>query len=625
MRSAHVLCSVLVGAGLLAVACSQQVEPASSSNQSVSTGLVVSTLAGSGVEGFVDGARATAQFRLPTGLTVDRSGNVYVADYLGVRKVDAQGNVTTLAGSVFAGFADGARSQASFTFASDVALDPAGNVLVADTSNRRVRKIDGAGNVTTLAGNGQAGLVDGAPTVAEFLSPAGLALDASGLIYAIDFLSDDDHVRTIDSSGNVATVGGLGIQGIGKQASPHGIAADAAGNLYIPDTQHNRIVELVQGQGVITIAGNGTWGNVDGPGASAEFSEPYAVARDGAGNLFVADAGDNRIRKIDTGGYVTTIAGNGTSGYVDGAAALAEFNLPTGIAVGTDGTIYVADTANLRIRAIRGAASCSGALCGGVCKDTGSDPGNCGACGHVCAAGQLCDAGVCTTPCNGTVCSGVCTNLETDGQNCGACGDACAAGQLCESGVCTTPCHGTVCSGLCTNLQTDTGNCGACGNACAAGQLCESGVCTTPCNGTVCSGLCTNLQTDTGNCGACGTACAAGQLCESGGCRTPCNGTVCSGTCTNVQTDSYNCGACGNACSAGTSCVAGQCTTTCSGATCGGQCVDIWTDPLNCGACGHVCASPQGNLDGIVCSNGQCEDCSGDGAGDCFGCCTPIP
>ncbi len=328
---------------------------------------IVTTLAGfAGVQGFADGKGGGARFRYPSGVAVDASGNVYVADYGNsrIRKIDTEGNVSTLAGSGSYGFADGPGVSAMFDSPSGVAVDASGNVYVADHGNARIRKIDTMGNVSTLAGTGTDGFADGSGASAMFDSPSGVAVDASGNVYVAD--TGNNRIRKIDTAGNVSTLAGNGTEGhadgLGASAefySPNGVAVDASGNVYVADTYNYVIRKIDTAGNVSTLAGSGSYGFADGPGASAKFSYPYGVAVDASGNVTVADAGNNRIRKIDTAGNVSTLAGSGGFGFADGPDASAMFSYPVGVAADASGNVYVADASNNRIRRIDSAGSVS--------------------------------------------------------------------------------------------------------------------------------------------------------------------------------------------------------------------------------------------------------------------------
>jgi sugar lactone lactonase YvrE len=239
------------------------------------------------------------------GLAVDANGNIYVADagnHL-IRKITPAGVVTTLAGSGKPEFADGDGVSASFSSPSWVALDKNGNLYVSDFNNNRIRKITPSGVVTTLAGSETAGYADGQGTAAQFKGPSG-------------------------------------------------IAVDGIGNIYVGDRGNNRIRKISPSGVVTTLAGSETAGYADGQGKAAKFNNPTSLAVDGIGNLYVADNGNNRIRKITPSGTVTTLAGSGNTGAEDGYGTAASFKGPWGIAVDAIGTVYVADQQNHKIRKI---------------------------------------------------------------------------------------------------------------------------------------------------------------------------------------------------------------------------------------------------------------------------------
>ncbi len=261
--------------------------------------------------------------------------------------------------------------------------------------------------------------------------------------------------------------------------------------------------------------------------------------------------------------------------------------------------------------------------CGDRCVDPQVDRANCGACGTMCAAGEVCSAGACALECRasltrcGTATAPFCANTQTDRANCGACDMACPAGNVCVAGACTLECpmYTTRCTTnagdagsvpFCANTLADNANCGACGTVCAAGQVCSAGVCMASCPAgqTVCGAACADTQTDRANCGTCGTACGTGMVCTAGACviSCPAGQMVCGAACVDVQTDRSNCGACGTACSAGMACNVGVCATSCPAAqtVCGAACVDTQTDRANCGTCGTACAA------GMVCAAGVC-------------------
>ncbi len=321
----------------------------------------VSTLAGSTL-GFADGQGTDALFSRPYGIARDAAGNVYVADQLNhrIRKIDPSGLVSTLAGS-FPGNADGQGTSARFAFPTGVFVDASGNVYVADQLNHRICKIDPSGLVSTLAGSTQ-GYADGHGTAAMFNYPASVAVDAEGNVYVAD--QNNHRIRKIDPSGLVSTLAGSIVdyadgQGVDARFNnPSGVAVDAAGNIYVADQGNHRIRKIDPSGLVSTLAG-ATVDYVDGQGVAARFRFPAGVAVDAAGNVYVADAGNHRIRKIDPTGLVSTLAGS-TQGYADGPSTNAQFNTPFGVAVDAAGNVYVPDWNNHRIRTIANPAVITG-------------------------------------------------------------------------------------------------------------------------------------------------------------------------------------------------------------------------------------------------------------------------
>ncbi len=336
----------------------------------------ITTAAGNGTEGFSGdgGPAAAAGLVNPFGVAVDASGNLYIADYWDhrIRKVAAgSGIITTVAGNGSAGFSgDGGAATAAGLFRpASLAVDASGNLYIADAGNNRIRKVAaGSGIITTVAGNGRAGFSgDGGPaTSAGFAQPHGVALDVSGNLYIGD--SGNHRIRKVTaSSGTVMTVAGNGIGGFSGDSGPAsaaglnqptGLVLDASGNLYIADYLNNRIRKVAVSSGIITtVAGNGTAGfsGDGGPAIAAGLAKPASVTLDVSGNLYIADSGNNRIRKVSaSSGMITTVAGSGTAGFSgDGASAsAAALNVPSGLAVDTSGNLYIADTSNHRIRKV---------------------------------------------------------------------------------------------------------------------------------------------------------------------------------------------------------------------------------------------------------------------------------
>ena len=323
--------------------------------------VMVTTLAGS-TQGYADGVGSAAQFWSPKGIAVDASGNLYVTDTFNhrIRKISPAGEVTTFAGST-TGFADGTGIAARFSYPAGIAIDALGNLYVTDYGSNIIRKITPEGVVTTLAGNGleQWGYADGTGSAAQFKQPYGIAVDASGNLYVAD--EDNNCIRKITPLGVVTTFAGSTTggyaNGTGSAArfnQPYGIAIDKSGNLYVSDT-YNSCIRKVTSTGVVTtFAGSTTGGYADGKGSKARFNLPYGITIDTSGNLYVADYSNDNIRKITPAGEVTTLAGgtDPNEGYADGKGSKARFNMPNGIAIDASGNLYVADTGNNCIRKI---------------------------------------------------------------------------------------------------------------------------------------------------------------------------------------------------------------------------------------------------------------------------------
>lgn len=330
---------------------------------------VVTNLAGfAGLSGGANGAGTTARFNQPFGVAVDSAGNVFVADFANhsIRKITAGGAVTTLAGSTVgqSGSVDGTGAAAQFDSPTAVAVDSAGNVYVSDFANHAIRKVTAAGVVTTLAGTaGQSGNADGVGPAARFSYPSGLAVDNAGNILVGD--SQNHVIRRITAAGVVTTLAGAAglfssADGTGSAArfySPLGVAVDGAGNVYIADTGNNTI-RTVTATGVVTTLTGNALVSADGTSTAARFLFPNAVALDRSGNAYVADTLNHTIRKIANNGMVTTLAGSsGQSGGADGTAAEARFNYPSGVAVDVSGNVWVADRDNHAIRRVTAAGT----------------------------------------------------------------------------------------------------------------------------------------------------------------------------------------------------------------------------------------------------------------------------
>jgi|SRR6185503_5875383 len=322
-------------------------------------GTTVSTFAGNGALGDVNGKAGQASFSNLMDVAADSAGNIYVADSRNnlIRKISADGTVTTLAGSGKQGSDDGRGTSASFFFPAALAADVKGNVYVADTHNNMIRKIGPDGTVTTIAGRISPEVAKYRDTVVKFDNPYGIAVDKAGNVFVADW--ERDMIKKISPDGTVTAFAGSGEKGAtdGKGAAatfflPEGLAFDPAGNLYVADCYNNMIRKISPDGVVSTLAGKTIKGAADGKGKAASFSHPGGLAADAKGNVYVADAGNNKIRKITPDGVVTTLAGNGARGAENGPAKKASFYRPFGVTIGKDGNLYVADYQNNLVRKI---------------------------------------------------------------------------------------------------------------------------------------------------------------------------------------------------------------------------------------------------------------------------------
>jgi sugar lactone lactonase YvrE len=332
----------------------------------ITPGGVVTTIAGTpGATGFTDGTGTNANFWNPSGLTVAANGDIYVADTGSslIRKVTPGGVVSRFAGSPqFNAHVDGDSSiRATFYVIRDFAITQNGDIYVADTYNHCIRKISSSGVVTTLAGNpGVYGAADGTGTNAQFYNPYSLTVDAYGNIYVAD--QANHSIRKITPGGVVTTLAGnpvsVGpVDGTGTNATfnnPSGLAIGPDGNIYVADQGNQLIRKITPGGVVTTLAGSptGVYGAADGTGTDATFWTPSALVVDANGNIYVADTGSNLIRKVTPTGVVTTFAGSGTPGLLDGTGTNANLYYPERLAIASNGDIYLADSANQLIRKI---------------------------------------------------------------------------------------------------------------------------------------------------------------------------------------------------------------------------------------------------------------------------------
>lgn len=323
-------------------------------------GAPVVNLAGDGTSGYVNGTGAAARVFGPTALAADAAGGLYFSDSSTsrIRKATTAGVVTFLAGSGASSYAEGTGTGAVFNWPQAITVGPAGVLYIADTNNSRIRALSTA-NVSSLVAGGTQGVGDGTGSAARFNTPRGIVYDSvSGFIYVAD--SQSHVIRRVTTGGVVTTFAGTTstggyIDATGTAARfnyPQGLAVDSAGVLYVADTLGNRIRKVTSAGVVTTLAGNGTAGFANGTGTAAQFNNPWAIAVAADGTVYVADTNNDRIRKITPAGVVTTLAGSGVAGFADGTGTDAQFNKPAGIAIGSDGKLYVTDKDNHRLRTL---------------------------------------------------------------------------------------------------------------------------------------------------------------------------------------------------------------------------------------------------------------------------------
>jgi len=322
---------------------------------------LVNAIAGTGVKGYSgdDALAVNSQVSDPLAVAVDSSGDVYIADTgnLRIRRIRS-GVMTTVAGNGYESFSgdDGPAIGAQLGGALDVAVDAEGNIYVADTFNHRVRKVAPDGVITTVAGNGRQGFAgdDGPATSGELSEPFAVTVDNSNhVLYIAD--TGNNRIRKVSADGVISTVAGGGDSTEAPKLQPYGLAVDSSGNLYIAD-HNNHCIRKLTSEGTTTIvAGSGREGYSGDGGAAvlAELASPYGVALDPADNLFIADTGNYRIRRVSADGVITTIAGNGgeRSSGDGGPATDAQFE-PRDVAVDAQGNLYVSDATAHRIRKV---------------------------------------------------------------------------------------------------------------------------------------------------------------------------------------------------------------------------------------------------------------------------------
>jgi len=331
----------------------------------------ITTFAGTGTAGFSgDGGTATqGQLNTPFDVAFDANGNAYIADAYNhrIRRVDANGTLSTFAGTGSESFSGdgGPATQAALRSPYGVDVDLNGNVYFAGRHYMRIRRIDTAGIITTVAGNGlESYSGDGGPaTQASLRIPVKVSIDAAGNMYIADM--HNHRIRRVDSSGIITTIAGTGTAGFSGDGGaatqtqlnyPAGVAVDAAGNVYIADANNHRIRRIDSSGTIATIAGAGIEGfsGDGGVATQAQFNQPYDVVVDAGGGVLIADIGNNRVRRVDGNGNITTIAGIGSEGYSGdgGPAGQAQIKAPMGLGLDLQGNLYFAGNGNHVIRKV---------------------------------------------------------------------------------------------------------------------------------------------------------------------------------------------------------------------------------------------------------------------------------
>lgn len=332
---------------------------------------IISTYAGTGIHGDTgDGGPATsADLLTPSGVATDQKGNVFFSDQNAnvIRKVDRFGIITAIAGMGSSGYSGdgGPATAAKIYWPTGVAVDGIGNVFISDQFNNVIRKVDTSGIITTLAGTGTIGYSgDGGPaTACQFWHPNDVGVDTAGNVYVAD--RDNQVIRKITTGGMIYTVAGTNVSGYGGDGGPatnaqlnfpSGICLDKTGDIFVADLYNNRIRKIDTAGIITTIVGTGASGysGDGGPATAARINSISALSADKIGNIYFADYYNYVIRKIDAAGIISTIAGNGINSYYgDGVmATTASISSIEGVAADTSGNVFIADFYNARVRKI---------------------------------------------------------------------------------------------------------------------------------------------------------------------------------------------------------------------------------------------------------------------------------
>jgi len=352
----YILCPALVVATALITAPACRKGNSGNGQPPPEKTAVVSTFAGDGTDAYLNGPLLSARFHTPIDIAISGGGTLYVADYNGrrIRKISA-GQVSLLAGDGNFGTKNGAGDTAQFVDPYRIEVDAGDNVYVTDQADARVRQIAPNGMVSTYAGTGVPGFNNGDVSVAQFsVGMGGIAIGTQGDVYIDD--TNNGRIRKITAAGGVSTFAGRDKKGfvdgdtsIAEFLNPNAILFDKQGNMFVADNG-NYCIRKITPTGIVSrFSGAGTHGTADGDAGTAQFFYIYDMVTDKEGNILLTDG--DRVRKVDPSGKVSTIAGGGT-GYADGDGATARFNYPAGLAIDAEGNLYIADAMNNRIRKI---------------------------------------------------------------------------------------------------------------------------------------------------------------------------------------------------------------------------------------------------------------------------------